>query len=218
VLGKLRKRLNVLSAESVTEEDIKHHGPNTSELLSEAHALTRTVVCEFAEHNTVDLSAVLEYVLGENRADIERRGITLVQEGEWPKVKYIWGRSTECAFVIDNLVANAIQAMDGAEVRRLTIRKHKDPGIHRFRLDVEDTGKGIAEELYERIFDNGYTTRPGGTGAGLGRSRQIMSATHGAIRLVRSEQGRGSLFRAEFVELKDEEIETWLKNRRNRKS
>ncbi len=63
------------------------------------------------------------------------------------------------------------------------------------RLQVKDTGQGIAEQARQRIFEPFYTTKPPGEGSGLG-----LSVIHGVIRsmggaiTVESEVGRGSVF------------------------
>jgi len=61
------------------------------------------------------------------------------------------------------------------------------------RLAVSDNGSGIAAAHRERIFDLYYTTKPGGTGLGLGLVQRIV-AEHGGRVDVESEVGRGSTF------------------------
>jgi len=88
-----------------------------------------------------------------------------------------------------NLFINATQAMDaGGE---LIIRSRALPDT--VRIDVIDTGPGIAPQEQEKIFDAYYTTRPGGTGLGLPTCRRIIEEHHGRIELI-SEPGKGSNF------------------------
>jgi signal transduction histidine kinase len=69
-----------------------------------------------------------------------------------------------------------------------------------FRLEVEDSGIGIAPENVQRLFlefeqiDVG-ATRPQGTGLGLALTRRIVEAQGGTVG-VRSDPGRGSVFHA----------------------
>lgn len=61
------------------------------------------------------------------------------------------------------------------------------------RLDVIDTGPGIAAELVGRLFEPFYTTKEGGSGLGLYVSFSILEA-HGGALTVHSEPGRGACF------------------------
>ncbi len=103
--------------------------------------------------------------------------------------------ASDLRFVLENLIDNALRAMDGAE-RRLTIRFDVDLG--RVRIDIADSGRGIAEADRLRIFDSGYSEREGG-GLGLARSQQILEFWRGHLELLDSTPGRGSTFRLELA-------------------
>ncbi|MBI3479644.1 MAG: histidine kinase, partial [Nitrosomonadales bacterium] len=64
------------------------------------------------------------------------------------------------------------------------------------RVEVADTGKGIAPEHIKKIFDPFFTTKPIGKGTGLGLSLaySIVQKHHGRIE-VQSEVGKGTTFR-----------------------
>lgn len=94
-----------------------------------------------------------------------------------------------------NVVMNAIQySKPESEIRICCIRQ--DGWI---RIDVTDSGCGIASEHLPRIFERFYRVDPGrsrkdgGTGLGLAIVRNIMSA-HGGKVDVQSEPGKGSTF------------------------
>ena len=93
--------------------------------------------------------------------------------------------------VFMNLLVNAIQAIDGPG----TIRVHIGTQGDCIKVDVQDTGVGIAEEHLPKIFDPGFTTKGVGVGTGLGLSicHQIINAHHGTIQ-VASNKGAGSTF------------------------
>ena len=73
----------------------------------------------------------------------------------------------------------------------------------RFRLEVEDTGIGIAPEELERLFvefqqlDASTAKKYAGTGLGLALTRRIVEAQGGEIG-VRSAVGQGSVFSADL--------------------
>jgi signal transduction histidine kinase len=88
-----------------------------------------------------------------------------------------------------NLLLNSEQAMaSGGEI---ILQASQEAGF--VRLDVIDTGCGIAAELLPKLFSPFHTTKPGGTGLGLPTTRKIVQA-HGGTIEVQSEAGRGTKF------------------------
>lgn len=95
-------------------------------------------------------------------------------------------------WVIENLIKNAIDAMDGVGEINFTLSEKE----HTVILDVSDTGKGIERRLQRRIFQPGFTTKKRGWGLGLSLSKRIIEDYHrGKLFLKDSQVGRGSTFR-----------------------
>ncbi|HEX5060580.1 MAG TPA: PAS domain S-box protein [Kofleriaceae bacterium] len=99
--------------------------------------------------------------------------------------------------VFVNLLLNAAQAIVEGDADRNEIRvsvRTSDDGT-RVRVDIADTGTGIAPSIIGRIFDPFFTTKaPGaGTGLGLAISHQIVRSMGGDI-TVASQLGKGSTF------------------------
>lgn len=94
--------------------------------------------------------------------------------------------------VVMNLVLNAIQAMEGGP-GELGITTSSAEGS--VRIDVADTGCGIAPEHSKRIFEPFFTTKPVGKGTGLGLfiTHQIATGLNGTVS-VRSNAGEGTVF------------------------
>jgi PAS domain S-box-containing protein len=100
--------------------------------------------------------------------------------------------------ILTNLLSNATKF---TEEGRVTVRVGYAPSASGgdLRVEVEDTGIGIAEEHRGRIFhdfvqaDNSLTRRAGGTGLGLAISKQLVELMGGTI-AVRSVPGEGSRF------------------------
>ena len=93
--------------------------------------------------------------------------------------------------VVLNLLTNAVQAMNGSK-GTLTVRGELEKP-DRLRLDVHDTGAGIAPEDARRIFEPLFTTKARGIGLGLAVSRTLVHANGGEITFA-SEAGRGTTF------------------------
>lgn len=96
------------------------------------------------------------------------------------------------AWVIENLIRNAVDAMEGEG--SISVRMaEKDENI---LIDVRDTGKGIERRKWRQIFKSGFTTKPRGWGLGLSLSKRIIREYHhGKIFVLSSELGKGTTFR-----------------------
>ena len=95
-------------------------------------------------------------------------------------------------WVIENLMKNALDAMQGQGEMDVRVWSEKD----RVYIDVSDTGKGIAKGNWSRIFEPGFTTKTRGWGLGLSLSRRIVEDYHhGKIFVAKSEVGHGTTFR-----------------------
>jgi PAS domain S-box-containing protein len=97
--------------------------------------------------------------------------------------------------ILINLLNNAVKFTDAGHVRILT--EADQPGF--VRIAVEDTGPGIGEADFEKIFEPFRQLQPsmtrtsGGTGLGLAVSRRFAELMGGTL-TVESELGRGSRF------------------------
>ncbi len=96
------------------------------------------------------------------------------------------------SWVIENMVKNAIDAMEGKG--KITI-KITDKG-HNVYIDISDTGKGIHASKFKQVFQPGYTTKKRGWGLGLSLSKRIIEQYHkGKIFVKKSVLGEGTTFR-----------------------
>lgn len=91
--------------------------------------------------------------------------------------------------VIANGVRNALQAMDGTGLLRLTLRRRGG----RVAILIEDTGGGIAPEALPKLFTPFYTTKTTGTGLGLAYAKRVVEGMGGSIGLENRESGPGAV-------------------------
>ncbi len=95
-------------------------------------------------------------------------------------------------WVIENLIKNALDAMEGKGLIRIESHMTND-GL---MIDVTDTGKGIQSNHLNKVFKPGFTTKKRGWGLGLPLSKRIMEEYHNGKLFVKwSEAGKGTCFR-----------------------
>ncbi len=103
------------------------------------------------------------------------------------------GSATAVCQIVLNLALNAVQHMADLppveEWRGLLYVRAAlvdgDPGPH-VLIQVEDTGPGVHAEHRDRIFEAGFTTRPGGSGLGLAIARSLAASLGGRVWLEES--------------------------------
>ncbi|MDP9039319.1 MAG: PAS domain-containing protein [Acidobacteriota bacterium] len=121
----------------------------------------------------------------------------------------VWCFENDIRQVLNNLIANAIDAMRGGG--RLLVRAHDathhPSGRRGVRLTIADTGHGMSRSVQHRIFEPFFTTKDlNGTGLGLWISEGIVQRHHAKLSL-RSAQGpdrHGTVFTL-FLPCADEE-------------
>ena len=96
------------------------------------------------------------------------------------------------SWVVENLIRNAVDAMEGEGSITLEILPEGDE-VH---VDITDSGKGIPASQFNTVFQPGFTTKKRGWGLGLSLSKRIVEQYHGGKILVkRSTPGKGTTFR-----------------------
>ena len=110
----------------------------------------------------------------------------------------IRGKVTHLIRVMNNLLSNAIHAMEGSEIRSCQIII----GLQAFppdqiRCTIADSGPGIPPTEQPRIFEPRFTTKSHGTGMGLAMVQAIVKQYGGSIRLV-NKPGPGAEFEIIF--------------------
>jgi two-component system sensor histidine kinase BarA len=117
----------------------------------------------------------------------------------------VFGDALRLRQIVDNLVSNAVKFTDKGGVHvHLSAdppggATAGDPGVRTLRIEVVDSGPGIAPDRLPRLFDafvqadDTVTRRFGGTGLGLSIAQELARLMDGRIE-VRSTPGQGSCF------------------------
>ncbi len=139
-----------------------------------------------------DLQAMIAELLELMRRDLHFKRIQ-VRHASDGETALICSDPEELRQVMQNLISNAAAATP--EGGTIDIRTHRT--ADRLCLTVADSGPGIAEGDYAKIFEPLYTTKPDGLGLGLTISRTIIERLGGSL-TVRNEPGRGAAFTVEL--------------------
>jgi two-component system, NtrC family, nitrogen regulation sensor histidine kinase GlnL len=104
------------------------------------------------------------------------------------------GDDTQLQQVFMNLLLNALEAMGSNGVLTVKTETVQDErSARQVRVNIQDTGVGIAPENLGRLFEPFFTTKKNGTGLGLAISQRIALEHQGMIH-VQSDPGKGSQF------------------------
>jgi histidine kinase len=170
-------------------------GPRTAEMMVDVLALTermsniinhmRVFARETSEEapTSFSISEVVQNMLRFVEMQLKVHGITIRLDipEELPQCK---GWPNEIEQVLFNLVSNARDVLDERQEKIKTEESPSDPqwepvvGIQvewtekedDLKIHISDTGGGIDEAVFSRIFDPFYTTKEVGSGTGLGLS------------------------------------------------
>ncbi|MBD2253056.1 AAA family ATPase [Nostoc parmelioides] len=156
---------------------------------------------------------ILKYRL---KANEYRPAIQIIQEfGDLPTIECFPGQLNQ---VFMNILANAIDMFDEmaqtqsfqaleANPQQITIRT--EVISNQVYIRMRDNGKGMTQEVQEKIFEHLFTTKAVGKGTGLGLAiaRQIVVEKHGGNLSVWSELGQGTEF---TIQIPVEQATTWF--------
>lgn len=155
------------------------------------------------EARLLDVSKVVDLALELARNEAREQNVEL-DVSIAPDLPPIHADADRLSQTLYGLVLNALQALSSESPtarRRISVEAgYRDDLV---RIDIADTGPGIAQELRDQIFEPFVTTKDTGTGLGLPMALSMVEAQGGALRLVASESSdptepSGARFRLEF--------------------
>ena len=165
------KHLDYLSKGLVAVQD------RSEGLLKLTEAYKKLTQLKHPEFETINVEKLFESVILLHKAEMEELEIEVLtdveQDIELLADKYMMEQ------VLINLVKNSIQAVEEINNAQINLKCFKEN--NRVVIQVEDNGKGIAEDKVDKIFIPFFTTKEKGSGIGLSFARQVMREHKGSI-------------------------------------
>jgi signal transduction histidine kinase len=152
---------------------------------------------DMAERQVVDFVELVQSVVLET---IQQGGKIELEAHEDGLVTRIVPDAVRSAIV--NLIENAIEASPKDEGVFVSVAR--DAG--QVRIEVEDHGEGLTDEVKNRLFSPHVTTKVAGSGMGLFLARQLIVGMHGGRLEVEDREGGGTVASV-FLDLHDAEDE-----------
>ena len=187
----LAKQVAEDSQKSLILEKIAKQTFRASEIVNSLLNFSRTTSTSFG---AVSVNRVIQETLSLLEHQLQKSGIEIRQDLE-PDLPAVHGNAGKLQQVFLNLFLNARDAMAGGG--KLEVRSYSDgTGA---RIEVSDTGHGIAPEHLHRIYDPFFTTKGAkkGTGLGLSVTYGIIQEHGGSIEVSNRRSG-GATFRVEL--------------------
>jgi signal transduction histidine kinase/HAMP domain-containing protein len=175
------------------------HSENFSEVLRECSdailkqvKTLRRLVSDFSQYGRpavlnrkeVDLESFLKELISHYRFP-EGIGVEAQIENDLPVVKI---DEDKIRGALMNIIENGLQAMNGSGKIVLRADRNEDSLV---RIQIQDTGRGVPQEILPRLFEPYFSTKSGGTGLGLAIARKNIE-DHGGKIAVESTEGKGT--------------------------
>ncbi len=144
--------------------------------------------------NSIENPSFAALIVGKIARSSECNVKFILNEGSRLKNEDISIPSEALVTITGNLIDNALDSMNkdtSKNEKELSLGIYTRPG--ELLIIVKDTGTGIPEEIKEKIFENGFSTKGPGRGIGLYHVKQLVSSLGGTI-TVESQVGTGTCF------------------------
>lgn len=134
------------------------------------------------EKRLEDLPALIQEAASLGLVGASERGISARFSLD-PAAKTVLVDRVQIQQVLINLIRNAVEAMDGCNIRNLVISSEA-LNAETVRVAVSDTGPGISPDIAGQLFQAFVSTKSSGMGLGLSICQTIVEAHGGRIRAV----------------------------------
>ncbi len=166
-------------------DDITQANRQAREIIGRIRSLMRK---EPFDMQPLDVNVIVKDVVQVLYSTAANGGVLLIADLN-PGLGPVNGDRVQLRQVVMNLVLNGIQATrassKGSPVVRVSTAKRDDSVV----VVVDDTGPGIVDVAWPRLFEPYYTTKADGLGLGLSISRSIVESHGGSIAVSNRPQG-----------------------------
>ncbi len=155
-------------AESKNEK-IHHYLSTVIDEVRRGSKIIRNLL-DFSRHSqrddqATDSNKIVTKLMDITRPHCTAKNISVITALE-PEIPFVKADASTFQAILTNLVANAIEAMAKGGV--LTVKTRYMPAVQKIKIEVADSGPGIARQEVTKIFDPFFTTKKPGDGTGLG--------------------------------------------------
>jgi len=159
-------------------EDIRKDDQRASAVIDRIRTLLRHEQVAMTSLNVRGLLADVAMLLRPDAA-VRHVGLEFGVPADLPAVR---GDQVQIQQVLLNLILNGMDSLEGLNdrPRSVTVTARRD-GSKSVEISVSDSGRGIAADHFDRIFEPFYTTKSKGIGMGLSISRGLVEAHGGHL-------------------------------------
>ncbi|MFY7672617.1 sensor histidine kinase [Tenacibaculum sp. MEBiC06402] len=186
-LSSLLGWITILKSENINEEYVAEIQKDVDRLSIIANRFSKIGSApNLTKNNIVDITtSIFNYLKSRSSKQVE---FSFQSSNE----EILVNLNTELyGWVIENLIKNAIDAMQGKGAISVNIKEDENQTF----IQISDTGKGIPKSKFNQIFKPGFTTKKRGWGLGLSLSKRIIEDYHkGKIFVKKSELNKGTTF------------------------
>lgn len=157
-----------------------------NEIVDQINTLKRVLLTPFKKptKEKVNVNEIIEHTISSINLS---QDIELIKDYdiENPVVE---SNSSELQKVIEDIVGNAIDAMQNSDIKKLTISTSE--GLNEtVQITIHDTGGGIKKDEKDKIFRPFYTTKKSGNyGLGLFSAKNSLAKSDGTIKFQSSKE------------------------------
>lgn len=193
-LNSMKMALTVLNMnlEKFSKDDIRVYMDRMTDDVAKMEALLKSFknfnMFEKPHTIRVDLIAFFQSLTQLLGADVKKKNLDISID-VLPEARWVTVDTRALQHVAMNLLANALDALDGIE--KPTLKIVGETVGEKVFLSLIDNGCGMPAELVENAFKPFFTTKPHGTGLGLVISKKMLAQMNCGIKL-QSEKGRGT--------------------------
>jgi PAS domain S-box-containing protein len=191
-------------------ETVERNAHAQRQLVEDVLDVSRIVTGQLRiEQTAVNLLDVVRAALDSVRPAADAKRIELQCSFD-PRAGQVMGDPTRLQQVVWNLLSNAVKFTNAGGVVRIGVERL----LAQTRINVSDTGQGIAPDFLPYVFDrfrqaDGSTTRQhGGLGLGLAIVRHLVEAHGGSVHAYSAGTGAGATFTVDLPPLPGEATRT----------